>query len=358
MTNFTKNKTQKLFALLAVANMIAFANATTTMTLLKNNGSLDQYYVPADSSSSELASTSAATAESVATTASHEEETGNSVDATTSSTVNNAATTVMRTDNESESHSTTVMPADSESESRSTTVMLTDSESESHSTTVWWTPTETWGSTETTHTDVSTDASANQLSSESESADTSALEHWSHSLTTELQATTSLSTEATATPSAPSDGGVTSTLATASQDKCQTAWGQCGGAGFNGATCCQSGLTCVQANSYWARCIQASTMNSVGSTSKTTTSGGNVQIASYTSESTVYDYSTEIYDNTLTTVDSNGSKTTEVVESTSISAYAKGVSSVVEMSTSTNGAIHKSLAGLGAYALAGLALLL
>jgi len=38
-------------------------------------------------------------------------------------------------------------------------------------------------------------------------------------------------------------------------DNCAAKWAQCGGVGFNGPTCCQSGSTCHQVNQYYSQCI-------------------------------------------------------------------------------------------------------
>ncbi|OUM67063.1 carbohydrate-binding module family 1 protein [Piromyces sp. E2] len=37
--------------------------------------------------------------------------------------------------------------------------------------------------------------------------------------------------------------------------KCAKKWEQCGGIGFNGPTCCESGLTCHEHSSYYSQCI-------------------------------------------------------------------------------------------------------
>ncbi|OUM65784.1 carbohydrate-binding module family 1 protein [Piromyces sp. E2] len=36
---------------------------------------------------------------------------------------------------------------------------------------------------------------------------------------------------------------------------CAAKWGQCGGIGFNGPTCCQTGSTCREINSYYSQCL-------------------------------------------------------------------------------------------------------
>ncbi|KAF6010288.1 hypothetical protein HII12_002995 [Brettanomyces bruxellensis] len=57
---------------------------------------------------------------------------------------------------------------------------------------------------------------------------------------------------------------VTSNTASAT-GTCGAEWAQCGGEDFTGKTCCQSGLKCVSANSWWARCVSESTMNTASS---------------------------------------------------------------------------------------------
>lgn len=53
----------------------------------------------------------------------------------------------------------------------------------------------------------------------------------------------------------------------------QSAWGQCGGIGWTGATTCVSGYTCVKSNDYYSQCVPgtASTSAAASSTSKPAT---------------------------------------------------------------------------------------
>ncbi|ORX63336.1 hypothetical protein BCR32DRAFT_213759 [Anaeromyces robustus] len=37
--------------------------------------------------------------------------------------------------------------------------------------------------------------------------------------------------------------------------KCSAKWAQCGGVGFNGPTCCESGTTCRKMNKYYSYCF-------------------------------------------------------------------------------------------------------
>ncbi|KAF8196196.1 glycoside hydrolase family 62 protein [Mycena galopus ATCC 62051] len=56
---------------------------------------------------------------------------------------------------------------------------------------------------------------------------------------------TSTTTTATTTTTTSSGGGST----------CAAQWAQCGGIGFSGATCCQSGYTCTYSSAYYSQCL-------------------------------------------------------------------------------------------------------
>jgi len=47
----------------------------------------------------------------------------------------------------------------------------------------------------------------------------------------------------------------TSTPPTSTGGACSAEWAQCGGIGWAGATCCASGLTCTETNSYYSQCL-------------------------------------------------------------------------------------------------------
>ncbi|KAJ3037383.1 hypothetical protein HDV00_001749 [Rhizophlyctis rosea] len=47
----------------------------------------------------------------------------------------------------------------------------------------------------------------------------------------------------------------TSTTTTQSSSNCAAKYGQCGGTGWTGATCCQSGSTCTVSNQYYSQCL-------------------------------------------------------------------------------------------------------
>ncbi|KAF6007110.1 hypothetical protein HII13_004787 [Brettanomyces bruxellensis] len=112
------------------------------------------------------------------------------------------------------------------------------------STTVWWTPESTqWWTPSST------------LNAESGTAATLG----STKLSKIESETTSKAAKATLASTT-----VTSNTASAT-GTCGAEWAQCGGEDFTGKTCCQSGLKCVSANSWWARCVSESTMNTASS---------------------------------------------------------------------------------------------
>ncbi|KAI1767896.1 carbohydrate-binding module family 1 [Hypoxylon sp. FL1150] len=55
---------------------------------------------------------------------------------------------------------------------------------------------------------------------------------------------------------------------------CAATWGQCGGQGWSGATCCDSSSTCVKSNDYYSQCQPSAATTTVGTTTTgvTTTS--------------------------------------------------------------------------------------
>ncbi|KAF5341009.1 hypothetical protein D9611_006135 [Ephemerocybe angulata] len=60
--------------------------------------------------------------------------------------------------------------------------------------------------------------------------------------------TTTATTSTTTTTSQP-------TTTTAPGTNCAAKWGQCGGQGFTGATCCESGSTCTVGNQWYSQCL-------------------------------------------------------------------------------------------------------
>ncbi|KAK3388327.1 glycosyl hydrolases family 11-domain-containing protein [Sordaria brevicollis] len=58
------------------------------------------------------------------------------------------------------------------------------------------------------------------------------------------------------TPTNPSNPGTTTQPANPGNGgSCSAIWGQCGGQGWNGPTCCQSGSTCRAQNQWYSQCI-------------------------------------------------------------------------------------------------------
>ncbi|KAF3924623.1 hypothetical protein AA313_de0202589 [Arthrobotrys entomopaga] len=59
------------------------------------------------------------------------------------------------------------------------------------------------------------------------------------------QGTTTRNTQPTTTPSGNNNGG----------QGCSAKWGQCGGIGWTGPSCCQSGSSCQAGNPYYSQCL-------------------------------------------------------------------------------------------------------
>ncbi|KAI8624747.1 carbohydrate-binding module family 1 [Xylariaceae sp. FL1651] len=52
---------------------------------------------------------------------------------------------------------------------------------------------------------------------------------------------------------------------------CASQWGQCGGTGWSGATCCASGSSCVKSNDYYSQCLPGAVTSGTTTTSKAST---------------------------------------------------------------------------------------
>lgn len=65
---------------------------------------------------------------------------------------------------------------------------------------------------------------------------------------------------------------------------CASTWGQCGGQGWTGATCCASGSTCVKSNDYYYQCLPGA--STTGASSTTTTRATTSSTASSTKATT------------------------------------------------------------------------
>lgn len=94
--------------------------------------------------------------------------------------------------------------------------------------------------------------------------------------TTETTSTTPTTTPTTVkTTETPNTTTTTTTSPTTTSTLgCGAAWAQCGGADFEGSSCCQPGLSCVSVNAYWARCVAPSLVSSAASMSSSSSSSG------------------------------------------------------------------------------------
>lgn len=52
-----------------------------------------------------------------------------------------------------------------------------------------------------------------------------------------------------------SAGGSTPTSGTGGGSGCAAKWGQCGGTGYTGPTCCASGSSCKYSNAWYSQCL-------------------------------------------------------------------------------------------------------
>ncbi|CAO3671347.1 unnamed protein product [Umbelopsis vinacea] len=95
-------------------------------------------------------------------------------------------------------------------------------------------------------------------------------------------------------------------VAFAAADTCASAWGQCGGIGWTGPTCCASGSTCVAqaGNSYYSQCLPVS---AGGSTTTTTSSATTTKTTSSSPIPTSTTTVTSKASTTTTTTTSSGS---------------------------------------------------
>ncbi|KAG8809082.1 hypothetical protein FRC18_004738 [Serendipita sp. 400] len=59
----------------------------------------------------------------------------------------------------------------------------------------------------------------------------------------------------TTVTSSPSSSSITPPVVSTSSSNCAPRYAQCGGVGFTGPTCCQSGSTCTYSNSYFSTCV-------------------------------------------------------------------------------------------------------
>lgn len=66
---------------------------------------------------------------------------------------------------------------------------------------------------------------------------------------------------------------LSSLVAISSQQSCQTTWGQCGGIGWTGSTCCSDGAACSELNSYYYQCIPGTATSTASATTSPTYTG-------------------------------------------------------------------------------------
>ncbi|KAJ3027332.1 hypothetical protein HDV00_011262 [Rhizophlyctis rosea] len=75
------------------------------------------------------------------------------------------------------------------------------------------------------------------------------------STVTVTQAASTITVTAGNTPTTTTTVRTTTTTTTSGGTNCAAKYGQCGGQGFTGPTCCQSGSTCKVSNQYYSQCL-------------------------------------------------------------------------------------------------------
>ncbi|GAV27945.1 hypothetical protein PMKS-001413 [Pichia membranifaciens] len=250
--------------------------------------------------------------------------------------------------------------------SSSSVTTAADAASDSSSSTEWWTPeSNTWSAPAagTAPASVSSESITEWWTPESNTwsapaaatapasvSSESITEWWTpESNTWSATALASAPTASAPTASAPA-ASAAAPAASGASGKCQAEWEQCGGADFKGASCCQEGLTCVSANSYWARCISSTTLASgvasqpVGTAAPGTAAGTGALTAPANSAFSAADNSNLVKPTAAIT----SASATSLGQSISIGGYAKAVNSISQgsaSSSSTNGAASTSSSG-------------
>ncbi|ODV83395.1 hypothetical protein CANARDRAFT_30019 [[Candida] arabinofermentans NRRL YB-2248] len=239
---------------------------------------------------------------------------------------------------ESEDSTTTQTTVAITSTAEETTEETTASENiEASTTTEIGEETVTAASTESTATEQWT---AESLTSTESTTDLWATESLtSTELTTEQWTATSLTSTLTDSATATTTASTTASDATGT---CGTAYAQCGGLDYTGATCCQNGYQCITANSYWARCVVQSTL---GSSSVYTKGSGasSVKLSTELETSTSTEYSTYITTYATNVYVSGSSYSTIITSKVVSSGIVVKVESSVNTISSTNGASGMSL---------------
>lgn len=177
-------------------------------------------------------------------------------------------------------------------------------------------------------------------------------------LTTTSKMDTITYTSPHTTPAMTYASAITSTTSlSATASVCNTVWGQCGGVGFEGATCCEPGLSCVSIDSYWAHCVLPTTVETLTASdgsirlitetysASSTTSGSSspndsTKKAATTIVATEYSLETFSSKYTIASTDSAGHKYVSTYFTESVKSVVMGVSSIVEYKNSTNAAVH------------------
>lgn len=97
---------------------------------------------------------------------------------------------------------------------------------------------------------------------------------------------------ATTTSSSSSTKAATTTTSTAAASTCssgapqQSAYGQCGGINWTGATCCVSGWTCQYQNDFYYQCVQSTATSTTSSSAQATTTTTSSKTSSTTTAKT------------------------------------------------------------------------
>ncbi|KAJ1534542.1 hypothetical protein HK096_003722 [Nowakowskiella sp. JEL0078] len=102
---------------------------------------------------------------------------------------------------------------------------------------------------------------------------------------------------------------------------CSALYGQCGGTGFTGSTCCETGSVCVYSNDYYSQCLVGSSSSTSTKTTTTTTSSKTTSTSKTTTSSAT----------AKTTTSSTTAKTT----SSSTTSKASSTTSKTTTTTST-----------------------
>ncbi|CAO3662095.1 unnamed protein product [Umbelopsis ramanniana] len=103
-------------------------------------------------------------------------------------------------------------------------------------------------------------------------------------------------------------------VAFAAADTCASTWGQCGGIGWTGPTCCASGSTCVpqSGNPYYSQCVPGTGSSSTSTTTKATTTTTSGPTTTKSSTTTTTTKTTSSTTTTTTTTTASGASFTAI----------------------------------------------